>query len=314
MFQLARDRAPDGAADLLFCLTDLPLHLRSSVEPAVAEASVAHGVAVISLPALGGIRTHPRARDVLTFLVGQMAAVHLQVGDQGVWGTAPVRRRTARLATPIRHTTSTEADMDTSLTIPGLRGKARLLAGMVRDNRPWRLVPSLSDAFGAAVAAASFGLFFSTIWTLADAMPSWRLLLVNILSLAVLVGWLVIDNGLWERPFRRHREDIVLYNTATLLTLGIGAVCGYAILFTIMFAGAAVVIPGDYLRSTLGHPIGVADYATLAWLAASMGTVAGALGATLEGASAVRAATFSDREQRRRDQQRRRQREADQNS
>ena len=190
--------------------------------------------------------------------------------------------------------------MDVRLLAPGTRGRIRLLTGMVRDNRPWRLIPNLTSVLGAALAAAAFGLFFSTVWTLADAQPPWRLGLVTVLALTVLVGWLVTHNDLWEKPLGGSRGKFVLYNAAAVLTVTLGSLFAYAMLFSIMFLGAGVVIPVDYLQSTLGHPVGVGDYAALAWLSSSMGTVAGALGSGLESAESVRNATFSGREQQRR--------------
>lgn len=83
----------------------------------------------------------------------------------------------------------------------------RLLAGMVKANRPWRLVPSLSPAMAGAAAGAAFGIFYSSIWLLADAFIVPRLLLVNALALAAMIAWLIIDNGLWVRAsVRRVRE------------------------------------------------------------------------------------------------------------
>ena len=92
----------------------------------------------------------------------------------------------------------------------------------------------------------------------------------------------------------------MLYNAATLLTLALGAVCAFVLLFVVMLVGVGVVIPSDYLESTLGHPVGVGDYTALAWLSSAMGTVAGALGSSLESKQSVQEATFSQREQQRR--------------
>jgi hypothetical protein len=55
----------------------------------------------------------------------------------------------------------------TYLSLPGVRGRARLLAGMVRANRPWQLVPSPATAIAAAVATAAFPIFYSSIWGMA---------------------------------------------------------------------------------------------------------------------------------------------------
>jgi hypothetical protein len=92
----------------------------------------------------------------------------------------------------------------------------------------------------------------------------------------------------------------VLYNAATALTISIGVVCMYVLLFVITLLSALVVIPVNYLESTLKHPSGFSEFATIAWLSASMGTIAGALGSGLASEEAVHQAAYSKREQERR--------------
>ena len=182
----------------------------------------------------------------------------------------------------------------------GVRGRLRLLAGMVRDNRPWRLVPHLSSATAAAAATAAYGVVTSSFWTMADALPPWRLALITLLAVAAMTTWLLVYNHLWERPRdRRERGKVVLYNVSTLVTLLFGVACMYAILYVLTLFAAGIVIDGGYLATRVGHPAGWREYATVAWLAASIGIVAGALGSSLENEDAVRRATYSHREQQR---------------
>jgi hypothetical protein len=58
-------------------------------------------------------------------------------------------------------------------------------------------------------------------------------------------------------------------------------------------------VPGAYFQSTLKHSVGLGDYVTLAWMAASLATVAGALGASLEHEDKVREAAYGYRQRRR---------------
>lgn len=60
-----------------------------------------------------------------------------------------------------------------------------------------------------------------------------------------------------------------------------------------------MISPG-LLESTLKHPSGFGHYVWVAWLAASMGTIAGAMGSGFAGEDAVRQAAYSKREQERR--------------
>jgi hypothetical protein len=62
-----------------------------------------------------------------------------------------------------------------------------------------------------------------------------------------------------------------------------------------------VFVPGDYFQSILKHPVGFGEYLTLSWLAASLATVAGALGASLEDEETVRKASYGYRQRRRQD-------------
>ncbi|PXY22235.1 hypothetical protein [Prauserella muralis] len=284
-----RMRAKHGW-DLLLCVTDLPR--RVEFRPVVAEVSTRHGIALASLPAVGAIRLRPHLCDTLVRLVAELR-------ERG--GGRP--RGTARgLFAPARWLDNPDADIDASLALVGVRGRLRLLFGMVRDNRPWRLVPQLSSAFAAAVATGAFGVFFNSIWTMADALSGWRLALVNLLAATAMVTWVTGYNGLWERPLGTEaRARAALYNAATITTVLLGVACMYAVLFTATTLAALAVITPPYFEQTLGHPVGFGDYLQLAWLASSMGTVAGALGSSLESADAVRQATYSRRERERRE-------------
>jgi hypothetical protein len=154
---------------------------------------------------------------------------------------------------------------------------------MVLANRPWRLVCDLSKVLVATLATAGFFIINSNGWTVADQLQAWRLLIVAVLALGGLGVWLVVAHSLWERPSRT--EDPALtrrVNMATALTLLLGLLFGYGVLYLIILGAMAVAVPNSFMASTLGHPVGVGDVAAAAWLASSLATVAGAIGSGLE--------------------------------
>lgn len=287
--------------DLVILVTELPR--RAGTQPIISDYGLDAGVALVSLPALGGIGLRRQARRVIVHLVAEHLA-HKPLGDSDGNGRRRAVDRGHRplaLAGEVEHISSEDEGIDMHLALKGAPGRLRLLVGMVVANRPWRLVPSLSPAVAGAAAGAAFGVFYSNIWQLADAFSAGRLALINVLAVLALIAWLIIDNNLWERPSNRQlREEAVLYNAATAATITIGVLCAYVLLYVVIIISALVVIPPDYLSVTLKHRAGFADFATIAWLAASMGTIAGALGSGLASEDAVRQAAYSKREQERR--------------
>lgn len=301
LIEYAQTKIPWEEWDLMVLLTDLPR--RVNTHTVIGDFSAAHGAAQISLPATGWLLPGANARDTVVYFVDQMTSGwSLKQGDAEADSFPYRKRRPMGRVSPVRRVSSGDEDIDAYLVLIGARGKARLLFGTVRNNRPWRLVAGLSSATAAGMAGGAFGIFFSNVWSLADTLPTARLALINVLAIAAMVFWLIVTHNLWERPAsppaQRH---MLLYNASTAVTLFLGVACLYVLLFAVILIGTFAVIVPDYLQQTLDHPIGPLDYAAIAWLSSSLGTIAGALGSGLESEQAVRQTTYSRRERERRD-------------
>jgi hypothetical protein len=292
---VARESRQREGWDLVVCLTDLPR--RSGLRPIVAEASVSDGVALASLPALGARQLYQRARALVIGLVAELDRERRQLPQAGHELRST---RGSRFVASIRRVVPSDEGVNVRFVLPGVRGQARLLAGMVRANRPWRLITGLSGALAAALAAGAFAVVTSDLWQLADSLGPLRLSVVTVLSIGAMVAWLVIDHELWERPGGRVARDRArLFNAATVLTVVLGVACLYMALLVATLAAAWFLITGELLSQNLQHRVGWPDYVTIAWLASSIATVGGALGSGLESDEAVRAAAYGYRQQER---------------
>jgi hypothetical protein len=296
------DAHRDGRrAELVVLLTDLPR--RAGTQPIASDFSTAARVALVSVPALGAIRLRHRARELVTHLVGHLVEDDLGLDPEPRRHT-PHGRLTGKLGdllAPTTHIRSRHQHIDMHLGLVGLRGRLRLLAGMVRDNRPWRLVPNLASATAAAAGTAAYGLLTSNFWNMADSLAPTRLALINLAAVTAMTVWLLAYNQLWDRPSTvGEREKAVLYNLSTLLTVLIGVVIMYMLLYGVTLLVAGALIDSGYFARQLHHPVAFGDYARLVWLTSSVGIVAGALGSSLESEDAVRRATYSERERDRR--------------
>lgn len=275
--------AVGGRFDVVLVFSEMPRWEKGRV--LVAEV-VGDDLAIFHTPALGVLRAGHRLQQI----VAHTLAALLIRGD----GRTPPRRRLVW---------ASDSDGDRRRLVYAARfARARLLAGMVRGNRPWRLVPTLSGAFGAASAASAFGVFYASIWQMAVAMSVPRLFLVSVVATVAMSLWLILPNGLWERRvFRSARSDRVLYNSATVATVVSGVLCMYALLLVAVLVTAVVVVPGSYLADQLHSPVSPATYVRLAWLAASLGIVAGAVGSSAADKAEILRATYGRREVERRE-------------
>jgi len=266
-----QDQALHQQWDCVVGLTELPLH-DDDGRHLLFETDPERRTAVLSLPALGGLRMRTRARR----------AVRSQVSDM----TDPNMTDERRVA------------------LPHGGGRWRLLVGMVLANRPWLLVPGLKSALVAALATGAVATINSTVWLLAGSLSWWRLVVATIASVALVVAWLVIDGELWDRPdddSPQARERSRLYNLSTLVTLVVGVLICYVALYVVNLAWAFFVLDPAVMGGYLNVSLGYGDLLVLAWFVASAATVGGGLGSGLESDEAIRAATYSKREEDRRD-------------
>ncbi|GAA4862114.1 hypothetical protein GCM10025787_53970 [Saccharopolyspora rosea] len=302
ILRAAREQRQAHGWDCAICVTDLPV--RAGSRPVLAEVDLDEHVGVISLPALGAAQPFRRAQQVVRQLLDDFARAPRADGgpDQRRHG---LDSRLTELVAPIQRlsTAAEPGRVDVRYSATRRRGRARLLTGMVRTNRPWRLVFGLTSALAAAVATSAFGFSSSTIWQIADRIDTWRQVIGGAGSVALLVGWLIAAHHLWERRGRgavADRELTLLYNVSTVLTLTLGVGCTYLGLFAVNVGAVAFLIPSSLLTSILGHPTGWPTYLAVAWAFTTMGVVAGALGSSLESDAAVRQAAYGYRERQRR--------------
>ena len=276
---------------LVVCVTDLPL--QTARRPVIAHVSPTHGVAVLSMPALGPVAVRKRAAEAIVRLIGHMLGDIAPASDPARGRRRPlagaVTRRMTELGRRIEH-----GEHDVGFAARVFTGNVWLLLGMLRANRPWRLALRLIRALAAAVAAGVFALVTSDIWRLAYYLGPVRLTVITAGSVAATCVTIVIATGLWERsPHPGAREQVILFNIVTAATVGIGVAVLYLALFAAMLVAALLLIPRDLLSMQLGHPAGVADQIRLAWLATSIATLGGGLGAALESHEAVREAAYT---------------------
>jgi hypothetical protein len=290
IIDLARKRMLEEGWDLVICLTDLPLRIDG--RPVVADASASHGVALISIPALGPTRVRRRVRNMIVRLVDGLMGERFGQKRTGHRRRRRVGRRLVELAGPLNHVTATETGR-VRYSAAVIRGHLRLLAGMVRTNRPWRLMGHMSKALAFVAGTAAVTIANSSMWQVSDALGWPRRILLMTASITVLVTWLIVAHDLWERASdARGREQAVLFNAATVMTLLLGVLWVYVLLMTACFLGAVVVIDDSVLKQNLGHAVGLANYVVLAWLVASLATLGAALGSGLESDETVRVAAY----------------------
>jgi hypothetical protein len=290
----ARKTLLDKGWDVVICLTDLPLHVEQ--RPVVAHANPVRNVAIVSVPALGAMGARHRIRETIVRLLVRLIAGSIELhGDKSHHQHHHIGRPSRRVTVQrVRELGSDPADEAFFYTARLLTGNLTLISGMVAANRPWRLSLRLSRALTGAVAAGVFGLVTADIWRLSDAYGWERLAGTALVSIAATVITLIVGADLWEPIVSRTvRQQVVLFNVVTTITVMIGVCVLYAALYVLALAAAFWFVVPQVWKDQVGHPASLRDYFELAWLISSLAMIGGALGAALESDEAVREAAYT---------------------
>jgi uncharacterized membrane protein len=284
--------------DLAVLVTDLPL--AEGGRPVLGEViSPTHQVAVISLPALGPRQVRQRLVDTVVGVVGDLVGEQPGERDAHAGGRRLARRR-QRTRLRLAEIAAEPRDPAGSGPLFAVRvglDHIRLLWSMVWVNRPWRLAVGLYRALIAAVAFVVLTVITEEVWRLGTELGVVRLAFLSGVSVAAMTIAIIAVHGLWERSLNQaSRQQVALFNAATLLTVTLGVAALYLVLLAMTMLGASLLIPGRAMREALGRPEHVSDYLSLGWLLGSLATIGGALGAGLESDAAIRHAIYLTRE------------------
>ena len=262
-------------------LTEIPRHTRG--HPLIAEVFTDLAIAVISLPTFGMWARAGR-------LVATMTASVKHMLDGGSHGRSSSGFRWSMW-------TYDQEGREHLLHAHTFTGGPRMALGMIMANEPWKAVPKLSSALAAAAAAGAFGIFYNSIWQMADYLPTARLILIGLLAITLVATWLIFGHRLWDKPKRESLAAVtVLYNFSTVMTLLVGVTLVYLILFVVILLSSLIVIDAQFMADVLGDETEWNDYVELAWLSAALGLFAGAIGASFDSDTDLRQLTHGQRE------------------
>nr|WP_234433602.1 hypothetical protein [Streptomyces rimosus] len=251
-----KDRGSTENWDIVVALTDLPLHSHGC--KLAVDLNHDHGLALLSLPSLGGLRLQARARRAVEEAVLGPAGPHT-TGAEGSSRSQPLPEPFVLVSRLFIRTGPDEEETDdVRYVVSGPRGYLRVLAGMVRANRPWRLVPGLSKGLAAALATGAVATVDSTVWSLTTYLSTPRLVTATVGSVAIMIGWLIVDANLWHRSREgspEARQRAALYNASTVVTVGIGVLVCYVGLMLINLVWALFVLNDGVFASMTRAPL-----------------------------------------------------------
>src|SRR5699024_5051263 len=111
------------------------------------------------------------------------------------------------------------------------------------------------------------------------------------------VVWLIFANRLWDRLASVKRKHVALmYNVSTILSLLVSVAGLYVLLFCAIVLMSVLLIDPQFMTETIGEEAGFANYLQIAWLSASLGTVAGAVGSNFDSRADLKTLTQGTRE------------------
>ncbi|WP_227484870.1 hypothetical protein [Dermacoccus barathri] len=283
LMESARDRMLDEDWDLVLVLTDFPL--KDGRRVVKTQLSPVHGVGLVVVPALGVVQVPTRVRKACLTLVEEI----LDFDDDD--SVDDILRRARQRSEDIEaHAGENPAQFAARV----LGGNVGVLLGLVRANRPLTLALRLTQLIAVTAAAGALMLITPDIWVLASNYGPGRLGLLSLIAVAAVTASLIVGARLWEKPRRRaEREQVTLFNVATVLTMTIGVTVFYLAVFLLALAAAFLLLDGGSFKQLSDQEWSVGRIVDIAWMTASLATLGGAVGAGLEEDDIIRAAAYT---------------------
>src|SRR6201985_886865 len=148
----------DRGWPLAVCVTDLPL--QTARRPVIAHVSATHGVAVLSMPALGPVSVRKRTAETIVRLVGHILGDPAQA--EGAAERVPLAEVVTRRMRELGARTE-RGEHGVGFVARVVTGNIWLLLGMLRANRPWRLALRLMRVLAVGFGGGGFALVGSAI-------------------------------------------------------------------------------------------------------------------------------------------------------
>lgn len=291
------DIKEENSWDFAVCLTDLPLF--SEKDTVLSDINFQENIARVSLPAFGFTPMRSRVKRTVIQIIRELYKHDMKEEREKSKSENPFR------FSPIRRITSPVGMNETDIRYilkPRINGLLRLLLGMTRANQPWSIISSFKPIIAIAFATGAYVLVFPTLWELSAAFTLTRLISLMLVAILSMVIWMITSHNLWE-PKRFKSKDKLrhLYNEVTISTLLLAVLFYYVVLFVIFLMAVSFFVPPELFisKASLDGSVELKNFIDLAWLATSVATLAGSIGAGVENEELVRNVAYGYRQKQR---------------
>lgn len=282
------------------CITDLPVFQEKYV--VAVDINKDTGTSLISLPSYGWRPMKKRAKHTIVGIIKEVNEYkHKNKNKESETSHELMNSQfpLSSLKRTSHYIENTKSEHVQYLVSNKTFGAFRLISGMTFANNPLNMMSSLSSVVAIAFTTGAFGIVFTTMWNLSYVYTEWRLFCMTIVAVLGMMIWTIVAHRLWE-PIKQSEDCRItrLYNFTTVSTLAISLIIYYVTLLILFLVAALVILPPDYLGQTLkmGRSADFITFFNLAWFAASISTVAGAIGAGLNNEELILESTYGYRQ------------------
>ena len=296
--------------DYVVGITDLPMFYHQNV--LALDINKKNGAAIFSYPAFGWRPVKNRFKHAIVTIINEL---HYSEREHVGYDDNNRVKKEINKQFPFSRIEKTEVHLKETgnnhlryLSSSRSRGMFRLVSGMTFANNPLNMMASLSNIVAIAFTTGAFGLVFTTMWQMAYNFSMWRLFGISIIAIIGMLIWIMMSHDLWEPVNKSNHKRITwLYNLTTIMTLIFAIIIYYIILYLLFLIAEIVLLPSGFLGQQVGlkGPAGIDLYLSIPWFAASISTVAGAIGAGLLNDELIKESTYGYRQRVRYEEQRR---------